>query len=161
METSRKNFTDLPTFKKGSLGEEIVKNIFRDKGYVVYLPEKDMVHCFDMMAIKEKKTALAIDVKTKARLNKWNAQGINLRVYYEYVYFKEKYNMPFYIFFIDDKSGDIHYQEIDNLRDSFTISGGSIICWPLECMVHFGKISQEQIDELSKYDTRTYCYLPA
>lgn len=161
METNRTNFTDLPTFKKGCIGEEIVKQIFKEKGWVVYVPAFNEPHCFDMLAIKDKRQAMAIDVKTKARLNKWNAQGINVSVYNEYLYFKEQHNMPFYLFFIDDKSGDIHYQEIGKLEKAFKISNDKIICWPLDCMIHFGKITPNQIEELSKYDTRNYIYLPA
>ena len=48
--------------KKGAVGETIVRRILEQKGWVVYQPMTDGAHCFDMLSIKDKKSAIAIDV---------------------------------------------------------------------------------------------------
>jgi hypothetical protein len=66
---TRRNF-DI-SLRKGALGESIIRSIMEDKGWVVYQPVTEGAHCFDIMAIRDKKTAIAVDVKAKARMNKF------------------------------------------------------------------------------------------
>jgi hypothetical protein len=159
METNQRSFEDKPQYKKGTLGEEIVKSMFREKGWMIYSPEKNGPHYFDILATWNKEKVIAIDVKTKARLNIKPATGIDLKHYKDYQRFSSTHNIDFYLFFIDDKNGDIHYQEIKQLKDPFIIKE-KIICWPLDCMNFYGRLTQQQIAELSRFDTRSYTYCP-
>jgi len=78
---------------KGKIGEDIIRKYLEEKGWVVYFPfTKNKAHYFDMLATKDKEKVIAIDVKTKARFNKWNAQGINIKSYNEYLNFINKTN---------------------------------------------------------------------
>ena len=89
--------------KKGELGERIIQKYFEARGWIVYRPfTKNKAHYFDALATKDKEKVIAIDVKTKARLNNWKAQGINIKSYNEYKRFIDKVNVPFYLIFIDD-----------------------------------------------------------
>jgi hypothetical protein len=146
--------------QKGDIGERIVKQFLESKGYIVYRPEtKNKAHYFDILATKGKEQVVAIDVKTKARLNKWPAQGINKRNYDEYMAFVSRVNVPFFLFFVDDKTGDVHYQDIRKLKDHFMVNE-KIIGWDLSQMIYLFNIGQELIAELSKYDQRGYKFEP-
>lgn len=146
--------------KKGEIGETIIQNYLEKLGWVVYKPfTKDKAHYFDILATKDKQKIIAIDVKTKARLNKWDAQGINIKHYNEYIRFIKITNIPFYLIFVDDKNGDVHIAEIDKLKNGFRPTE-NIIAWYLQDMKKIFTITSAQIAELSKYDQRNYIYKP-
>ena len=95
--------------KKGDLGENIVSEFLQKKGWIVYRPfTKDKAHYFDMLCTLNKEKVIAIDVKTKARLNNWNAQGIDIRSYNQYLNFVKQTSINFYLIFVDDKNGEVH-----------------------------------------------------
>jgi hypothetical protein len=158
METKRRNFETA--LKKGELGEAIIRQYFESKGWVVYCPfTKDKPHYFDLLVTKNKEQVIAIDVKTKARLNKWSAQGINKTHYAQYMNFVEKTKVPFFLIFIDDKTGDVHAANIQNLKNAI-YPNEHIIAWPLSEMKFLFKITNEQIMDLSKFDQRNYDFTP-
>jgi len=155
---TQKNFKIALT--KGELGEEIIREYLEEKGWIVYCPfTKNKAHYFDQLATKNKEQVIALDVKTKARLNKWPAQGINVKHYNEYKNFIEKVNVPFYIIFIDDKNGDVYACELKNLKNGFH-PAPHIIAWDLSQMKFLFNIGQEKIKILSEYDQRNYDYCP-
>jgi hypothetical protein len=151
------NFEETPQYKKGLLGEEIVRDILRNKGWITYKPDAGKAHYFDILATKNKESIIAIDVKTKARFNKWAAQGIDLRHYNEYMSFVKKTLIPFYLIFVDDKTGEIHAANLNNLKNEF-YPRPNIIAWPLSEMVKIGSIDIDLIEQLSLYDTRKYSF---
>jgi Holliday junction resolvase-like predicted endonuclease len=145
---------------KGELGEEIIRGYLEGRGWIVYQPfTKNKAHYFDILATKNKESVIAIDVKTKARLNKWNATGINIKAYNEYLKFINTVNVPFYLIFIDDKNGDVHWAELVKLTEPI-YPNEYIIAWSLNQMNFLFKISDEKIKELSMYDQRNYKYNP-
>ena len=146
---------------KGEIGEKIIQEYLEGRGYVVYFPHtKDRAHYFDMLATLNKDKVIAVDVKTKARFNKWPAQGINLKSYNEYMEFVKKTNVPFLLIFVDDKSGEVHAAKITELKEAF-YPIKNIIAWPLKQMQHLFTLTAEQVKELSQYDQRSYEYKPA
>jgi hypothetical protein len=158
MERKHKSFEK--SLKKGELGESIIRNMLEASGWIVYMPfTKNKPHYFDILATYNKEKVIAIDVKTKARLNKWNAQGINKNHYEQYMAFVNKNNVPFYICFIDDKSGEIHAAELSKLANPI-FPNANIIAWGLDQMKVIGNIGQEMVNELSAYDQRNYEYKP-
>jgi Holliday junction resolvase len=149
------------SLKKGEIGERIIREHLESKGWIVYIPfTKHKAHYFDMLATKNKERAIAIDVKTKARLNKWNAQGIDVRHYNQYMNFLNKHNVPFYICFVDDKSGDVHVAELDKLHDPIKVNE-CIIAWNTSQMKLLMNIGSKMVEELSQYDQRNYEYNPS
>ena len=158
LEMIQKNF-DI-ALKKGEIGEKIVREYLEGKGWIVYCPfTKNKAHYFDILATKNKQDVIALDVKTKARLNKWNAQGIDLRHYNEYINFVEKTKVKFFIFFVDDKIGDVHFAELIKLENSFN-PNPNIIAWNLKEMKFLFNIGEGMINELTKYDQRNYEFKP-
>lgn len=145
--------------KKGEIGENIIREYLEKKGWVVYFPfTKNKAHSFDMLCTLNKEKILAIDVKTKARMNKYNAQGIDLKSYNQYLKFKEQMSIEFYLIFVDDKNGDVHTFEIGKEIKSFVI--GKIIFWWIKDMKFLFNIGAEKIEQLSKLDQRKYIFNP-
>jgi hypothetical protein len=146
--------------KKGDIGEKIIQEYLENKGWIVYRPfTKNKAHYFDILCTFEKEKVLAIDVKTKARFNKWEAQGINVKSYNEYINFIKTTNVPFFLFFIDDKNGDVHIADVTKL-DEPIYPTYNIIAWHLSKMKFIFNIGIEAINELSKFDQRNYNYNP-
>lgn len=146
--------------KKGECGERIFREFLEWRGWIVYQPlTKDKAHAFDMLATKDKSQIIGIDIKTKARLNKYAAQGINIKSWNEYLSFRDKMNIPFYLVFIDDKTGDVHSFEIGSEISSFNLTD-KIIAWHLKDMDFLFNIGESNIKELSKFDQRNYLFNP-
>jgi Holliday junction resolvase-like predicted endonuclease len=146
--------------KKGAIGEKIIMQYLEERGWIVYAPfTKNKAHYFDILATKNKENVIAIDVKTKARLNKWAAQGIDIKHYNEYKKFMQMAKVPFYIIFIDDKIGDVHLADISKLGEGFN-PNKKIIAWYLKDMKYMFRISSEMINKLSELDQRKYEFKP-
>ena len=87
MGMTQKNFEIR--LKKGEIGEGIVRSLLESKGWIVYCPFTKGAHAFDMIATLNKERAIALDVKAKARMNKYPATGINLDHYEQYKRFSK------------------------------------------------------------------------
>ena len=154
------NFQDKKETKKGDIGELIIINWLEKNNYIVYSSNADKAHWFDLLCTKEKTKAFAIDVKTKARLNKWPAQGIDSRHLEDYLRYSEMYNMDFYVIFVDDKTGDVHKADINKLKDKYFNVTPELVAWYLSDMEKLFTISEEEIKKLTCHDTRKYEFKP-
>lgn len=149
------------SLKKGEIGEQIIRERLEAKGWIVYFPfTKNRPHYFDLLATYQKEKAIAVDVKTKARLNKYTAQGINTKQYEQYKRFTENNKIAFWIVFIDEYNGEIHTAQIDRLENPFYLCDGKIIAWQLDQMICLGKITEDQKQLLQTYNQRNYKYQP-
>lgn len=152
--------------KKGDVGEAIIKQYLESKGWVVYQPTTSGAHCFDMMSIKNKKTAIALDVKAKARMNKYPATGVNLIHFNEYKNFSEKYSMPFWIVFVDEMQMSIYGNSLTELEKPIAVDGvkypitmhSKLRLWPLANMKVISTITKEQAAQLKQLNQRSYKY---
>ena len=152
---------------KGEAGESIIRSHLEAKGWIVYKPFTDGAHCFDMMSIKDKRAAVAIDVKAKARMTKWPATGIDERHFNEYSHFSEKYKMPFWVIFVDEYLGRIYGNTIDELEKPRVVDGieypwvmrGKIRIWPLAAMKRIGTLADKQMKDLTKFNQRNHEYV--
>jgi len=160
MATKQKNFKDLNTTRKGAIGERVVKEMLENAGWVVYLPVTEKAHAFDMLAIKDKHKVKAIEVKTKARLNNWAAQGIDIRHYEEYMKISHVMCIDLWLFFVDDKNGSVHAQNLRKLPEPFVVNE-NIVAWYLSDMQHMATINDRTFfEQCNKLDSRNYAYLP-
>ena len=153
-------FKDKKETKKGDIGELIVRDWLEKNNYLVYSLNENKAHWFDFLCTEGKKKAFAIDVKTKARLNKWPAQGIDKKHFKDYLRYSEMYNMDFYLIFVDDKTGDVHKADINKLKDKYFEVNDNLVAWYLSDMDKLFTISKEEIEQLSFYDTRNYEFKP-
>tara|TARA_R100001463_G_scaffold114585_1_gene169796 strand:+ start:1079 stop:1546 length:468 start_codon:yes stop_codon:yes gene_type:complete len=147
------------TVKKGDIGEQIIKDYLERKGWVIYAPTTDKAHYFDMIATRNKKEIIGYDVKTKARLNKIAATGIDKQDYLDYMRFTRDYYFPFYLFFVDEKEGKVYYQLLKKLPEPFELTP-EIVCWYLKDLQYIFSLTEDQKTKLSKFDNRNYKYKP-
>ena len=152
------HWKSLLEVKKGDIGEDIIIDYLNKKGFAVYAPSYSKPHWIDIFATRNKNELYAIDVKTKARFNKWNAQGFDYNDYESYKRLQNLYKLKVFIFFIDDKNGNIHCADLNKLSEGFRIK--NIIAWNLSEMKLIHTLSQKQIQQLTKYDNRTHDYKP-
>lgn len=153
------SWSDKIQVKKGDIGEEIIKTYLENKGWIVYKPVTNGAHYFDMFCTKNKNKIIALDVKTKARLNKFEATGIDIRHYNDYKRVMENLSVEFYLFFVDDKNGMVHCQELSKLPKPFKITN-TIYAWYLKDMIYLFTLTDEYIKKLSTFDSRNYKYNP-
>jgi len=152
------------TVIKGNIGEKLVLEFLEGKGFIVYEPATQSAHGFDKLAVKDKKLAIIAEVKTKARMNKYEATGFNVNHYEEYKFISQKHNLPIFIFFVDEHLKSIYgnwLTELEKEIDGFPlkINDGKIILFSLKNMREVAKISNEQCEELKINSTRNYEYL--
>lgn len=163
--------TKTKTFKKGTLGESIVietlKKLFPEYD-ILTQNIKDKAHWVDLILMNKINNDIKyIEVKTKARLNKYPMTGIDYKHYQEYIRLNKK-GIDVIIFFVDDKLGDIHYLpvskaiELENQNKIKILDfkqrniNKKTICWFLEDMKFITNISKDQIDKLTKLDERNH-----
>lgn len=153
--------------QKGRIGEVYVKNWLERKGYIVYMPATNGAHAFDMMAIKDKAKCVALDIKCKARMNKFNATGINQNHFETYKAFQDKHNMPFWLVFVDEAEKLVYGNAIHTLEKGhrakdgqypMLISGGKIRLWSLEQMIYICNLDDAVAAELAGLSQRNYAY---
>lgn len=154
---------------KGEIGEQIVKDHLESKGWVVYKPQTPGPHCFDILALLNKKSAIALDVKAKSRLNKYPATGIDQRHFEEYKSFSEKHLMPFWVVFVDEMQKTVYgntiaelekEREVEGVKYPFVMNakGKHVRIWPLEAMKPIASISDDSVQKLISFNQRNYSY---
>ena len=154
---------DKTTVKKGNIGERLVLKFLEEKGFIVYEPITKSAHGFDKLAVKDKKVAIIAEVKTKSRMNKYEATGFNYKHYQEYKLISKKHNLPIFIFFVDEHLKSIYGNWLKLLeveKDGFPlrICNDTIILFSLKNMIEVAKLSDNTCEELKKYSTRNYKY---
>jgi|TARA_R110000737_G_scaffold17151_1_gene34637 hypothetical protein len=154
------NWNDKIQVKKGDIGQEIVREILEEGGLIVYEPKTNGAHWFDFVATRNKKEIFFIDVKTKARFNNWEAQGIDVKHYEDYMRLINQFNLPFFLFFVDDKNGDVHVANLKELKKPIQQPNENIIAWSIHEMLRVRQLDSETIKQLSALDSRNYKYNP-
>jgi len=166
------NFRDLPQVKKAAIGEQIIDNYIRKWGYIPYRPgEEDGAHPFDrLIASKDKRNILIVEIKTKPARFAYPDTGINKKSYQEYQYIYDKYKIKIFLFFVDEKKEEIYGNYLNILDQPRTINysginieypieeetkyGTIIRYWPLSAMKMICKLNSDQIESLNSYSTR-------
>lgn len=148
---------------KGEAGELIVRAHLERKGWIVYKPHTDGAHAFDILAIFQKKKAIAMDVKSKCRMNFYPATGIDQRHFEEYTAFSEKHRMPFWVVFVDEGLRTVYGNVLSQLEVPRVVDGkqyplmlGKIRLWPLEAMKRIANLEEGAALQLSSLSQRNY-----
>ena len=154
---------------KGKIGELIVGEVFKRHGWIVYTPQENMSHAFDMIVIKDKKEAMAVDVKTKPARNYYPDTGLDLKDWNIYKEFTKRYTMTFWIIFVDENSKTIYGNYLEAMEKPVTI--GKItypliiktnepeILFPLQNMITFAKLTDQEANEIKAFNQRNYKYV--
>lgn len=161
------------SLKKGLLAERIIRAELERRGWIVYSPATEGAHAFDMLCIKDKRRAIAIDVKAKSRMNNLAATGVDQRHFEEYARFSERHCMPFWLIFVDEHLQAIYGNRLDVLEQRRTIHGieyprvirtrfGELVrLWPLQSMRMIADLSRNDALQLSALSQRSYAFATA
>jgi Holliday junction resolvase len=155
--------------KKGNRGEQIVYEFLKKKGWIVYKAVTDGSHCFDFFFFIDRRELRVIEVKTKAKRNKYPDTGFALKHYEEYKRIMERHNLEIYIVFVDEGSGDIYGNFLRKLEEPKVLFINNkqmiypnvcfdTIYFPVENMVTIAKLNEQDVDYLKTYSKRSYEY---
>jgi hypothetical protein len=174
MGTTPKSFNDRIETKKGTHGENLVRKHIEKQGWVVYRPVTDKAHSFDMLAIKDKNEVIIIEVKTKARMNKWPATGFDSRSLPNYEAMYLNHNIPVFVAFVDEQLKKAYAGNLHNLLDEYietadgvttkypkrikTKRNKEIIIFPLSKMKDLFILNEEDIKIMKDLSSRNYDY---
>lgn len=164
------SWNNKPQVKKGNWAEQIVVSFLEKKGYVVYRPITEKAHGFDTLAVKNKKQAIVVEVKAKAKRNYYPDTGINIKHYDEYKYISKRHNLPIFIFFVDEMLKQIYGNILSELEKdslvltesktiSYPLTQNGIIYFPLKHMVVIHKLKEQDVEHLRNHSTRNYDYI--
>lgn len=156
----------------GLIGEAEVRHMLESQGHIVYQPQTQGSHSMDMLAIKDKQSTIAVDVKTKTRRTYYDDTGVNQKHFELYRDFSRKHNVDFYIYFVDRVLGKIYGNKIHLLEQECWHEGikyprvepvkygkdiGTLIrYWPLCSMQDFRQISPAIGKIIQFYEQRNY-----
>ena len=163
--------TTRPSFDiaraKGEYAEGIVRRKLEAQGFVVYKPETVGAHAFDVLAIRDKSHCIALDVKAKARRNRYPDTGINERHYQTYKAFSTRHAMPFWVVFVDEMQGTIYGNSLTALDEPAEVGGvayplldNGTRYWPLQNMRQIHELTYQEAEELAQLSQRNYAYAP-
>jgi len=165
-------FNETKQYKKGSLGMRLVDDFLVNKGYVPYSPDAiNKAHPFDRLVAKDNKKMIFIaEGKTKPARIYYNDTGIDIKNYEEYQFIFKKYKLRIFLFFIDEDKKEIYgnwLYKLDKEKFEFDKKGriiqypfkqNNIIYFPLSSMENVCKLTEEQVEEIKKYSTRSEQY---
>jgi len=162
------DWEDRISVKKGNIGESIVRKHLESKNYIIYEPVTKAAHPIDKIAIRNKEHMILVEVKSKARLNKFNATGLDIRNFKYYKLLKQKYNMPLFVFFVDEYLKTIYGNKLSILEEKHidkqnveypntNISKG-IILFSLEKMNTIHNLTELESKMLKMFSERNYQY---
>lgn len=168
------NFSDKIQTKKGEYGEKIVDEYLQSKGFNIYKTFKEnKPHAFDRLAVKNKRNLIIAEVKSKAKMNRYNATGIDERHFNEYQYISQKYNIEVWLFFVDESPAisSVYGNKLSALTQKSTSSDGRtypmhmnswnppIILFDYDKMVHVKRLEENDRKTLQQMSSRSYNYL--
>ena len=167
------NWETLTTVQKGNIGEKLVQRFLESKGFICYKPVSDGAHPFDFLCVKEKRLAIAAEVKTKSLMSKYKATGFDQRSYEDYKAFAETHNMMIFIFFVDEHERKIYgnwLHVLEQKRVEWLKSGEKVIyplvipgkkpvrVYPYSAMKVITDIPTDICDKLKSLSQRNYEY---
>lgn len=169
--SQKNNWQDKKQVKKGNLGERIVKEYLENKGWIVYGIETSGRHAFDKLCVKDKKSIIIAEIKTKARMNNYPATGFNEGDYLVYQNIYKKYRIEIFIFFVDEGLKQIYGNKLSILEQKYYDESGKVypfkmrmydgkfvILFPLQKMKIIKNLNNDEVKELKSLSQRNYDY---
>jgi hypothetical protein len=153
-------FENLRETKKGSIGEQIIKDYLINNGYNVAQFHGNSPHLVDFIAHKSgnKQRLFAFEVKTKPIVPPYTSTGFNKSHYDDYMQlYKGPFGLDTFVFFVDEIEEAVYGNYISKLQ-SFgkrTITdkrtNKEIYVWDRKCMQTICKLTKTQINEIKQY----------
>jgi len=164
------NWDKKTEVQKGKIGEALVLEHLLKRGLIPYRPEIDGPHPFDRLcASADRKHILIAEIKTKAHRTYYPDTGFNIKHYNEYKHISQKYNLPIFIYFVDENKQEIYGNTLAELEKPTTVlykgktikypkREDQIIYFPLENMKPVCKLNDDSAQKLKELSTRNYNY---
>lgn len=124
---------------KGDYGEELVRRILEQHGFIVYQAVTEGAHLIDFIVELDKNLIFAVDVKTKEMMKKYAETGFDYSNYEHYRDFSTRAHMPVLIAFVDPSKKTI-YGNFLSVLDEPRIQAG--IKYPKTMPAKFFKTGQ-------------------
>lgn len=168
------NFRERETTRKGVIGESLIEKFFMELGYIIYKPINDGAHLIDYILVSpDKKTSIAVDIKTKPRRSRYPDTGIEQCHFEEYLEYSKRHNIKVLILFVDEEQGLIYGNSLDNLEKPLEYNGiqypmvsrsswgGTQHYWCLRSMDIVGILEKEMINKIKEHTHKNRMYEPA
>lgn len=163
------DWQDKIEVKKGNLGEQVVRNWLHKNDLIVYEPISDAAHGFDKLVSFGKEKLVIVEVKTKPSRIYYPDTGIDEKIYNSYIRISKRYNLPIYIFFVDEHKGQIYYTDlIEVSKEKKVLYNNKEIKYPLlsKGIIYFYQpdmkviynLTEKEKKEIMKYSNRNYKY---
>ena len=156
------NGEDRTEVKKGNIGEDLIDEFLLKKNIIPYISISKTAHPFDRLCItKNKKKLIIAEVKTKPKRIYYEDTGFNLKHYEDYKFIRDKYNIPVFIFFVDEYLEKIYGNYLNVLSKKYKKYPkieNNIIYFHLDSMRNIMKLTKENVEKLKKLTTRNYNY---
>lgn len=148
----RTRFQDLPTTRKGTAGEKIVKEILEQKGYKVYAPTKDESFPIDFVVMKQDGHTVdfvgLVDSKCYPRCHSYERTGIDKKDFDTYVGLLKF--LPVTIIFIDGFERMAYALPLALEKDKATFGNGK--AWfELDAMTPLCRLSATDLKAINCY----------
>lgn len=161
---------DLPSVKRGDIGEKLVNDFLVHRGYIPYSPDISKAHPFDRLVASSVGNMIFIaETKTKPARKWYPDTGIDVRHYEKYKLIQTKHNLRVFIFFVDTLVnkiyggwlGDIEKPKIICHNGKFIeypLTQNGIIYFPLDSMRDIADIQSSDADSINQLSTRNKAY---
>lgn len=157
---------DLDEVKKGNVGERVVDEYLKKLEFSIYSTTTDKPHPFDRFVAKSKTDFFIAEVKTKAKMNYWNATGFNIKHYNEYKIVEKVTGVRIFIFFVDDAEKMVYGNWLSDLEKEVTYRGhkfpnttivnnGDVILFSRNNMKNICPVSDEVCCEIKQWSKNT------
>lgn len=174
------SFKDTNQYKKGDIGEKIVRNYLQKAGWFVYslLDDPDRPHPIDTVAMKTD-TLMLMDVKTYPRRQNHSDTGIDQHHRLRYIDLSRRHNLKVFLAFCDEIEQRIYghwLHVLERHRPAGTVHGSWFngrketnpwdypqfwqkkVYYPLSVMEHITDLTHEQVQKIGMYTTRNAAY---
>ena len=149
MAMTQENFNQSRHFRKGMIGEAIVRGRLESNGWQVTQFTYDSPHIFDMFCHKMSSgQSMAVEVKTKSRMKYYDETGISYAHFKRYLKWIENHDMPFWIMFVDHSVGSVFAGDFRKLSLKPMNKRGDSVTWETRYMQKWQDLTEEEIQSI-------------
>lgn len=164
------DFESLPQTQKGKVGEQLVDLHLFERGIIPYGPVFGAAHPFDRLcASRDKRDLFVVEVKSKARRTYYPDTGVNIAHYEGYMHIKATYQIPVFLYFVDEMLKKVYGGELAFLTRptiiphkgkvlKYPLRSNGIIYFPLVNMTTLAELDEVSAQRLKALSTRKYAY---
>lgn len=161
---------DKYTVKMGDYGEWLVDEELIRRGFTIYKPITKNAHPFDRLVYSKYDSnqcnheGFILEIKTKPRRMMYADTGIDVKLFNHYRELSERNKLKLFIMFVDYVEKQIYGTWLKDLETpemgyplkERTKGGKWVIYFPLNKMKVFKQLTDEEIENIKKYNQSKY-----